>query len=107
MRRVRDLRVELHAVEPALVVGDDGVGRGVAGADGAESRRQGGDAVAVAHPDLLAPARLPSVLEQPARPGDVHEGAAELAVFGHIDLAAELRAHGLLPVADAQHRHAR
>ena len=37
---------------------------------------------------------------------DIEEGAAEFAVVAALDLAAELHAHGLLAVADAEHRHA-
>jgi hypothetical protein len=36
----------------------------------------------------------------------VDEGAAELPVRADLDPAAELRAQGLLAVADAEHRHA-
>ncbi len=37
---------------------------------------------------------------------DFHFGAAEFAVMAALDLAAELRRHRLLAVADAEHRHA-
>ena len=36
---------------------------------------------------------------------DIDEGAAELAMVGALDLAAELLADRLLAVADAEHRH--
>ena len=51
-RRVHDLRVELHAVEPARLVGDRRERRAL---ETATTRKPGGsrvDAVAVAHPDL-------------------------------------------------------
>ena len=63
MRRVDDLRVELHAVKAALVVGDGGEGRALAHTDSAETGRQARHAVAVAHPHLLAPAPLPHAAE--------------------------------------------
>ncbi len=40
------------------------------------------------------------------RVGDLDLGAAEFAVMPGLDLAAELLRHGLLAVADAEHRHA-
>jgi hypothetical protein len=61
----------------------------------------------VAHPHRVALALLPHALEQ-GRIGDHFDlGAAELAVMAALDLAAELGRHGLLAVADAEHRHAR
>ena len=70
-----------------------------------EAGRQLRDPVAVAHPDLLAVARLPDAVEQRRLGLDLDLGAAELAVVAGLDLAAELLRHGLLAVADAQHRH--
>ena len=106
LRRVHDLRVEHHAVVAALIVGADGEGGAVTDADDAKARRQTHDAVAVAHPHLLAITRLPQAIEQDAAARDLEEGAAELTVIGALHLAAELRAHRLLAVADAEHRHA-
>src|SRR5262249_53559385 len=54
LRRVHDLRVEHHAIEAPAIVGSGGEGRALAHRDRTESRRQRLDAVAVAHPDLLA-----------------------------------------------------
>ena len=48
----------------------------------------------------------PQPVEQRAVVGDVDEGAAEFAVVARLDRAAQLGAHGLLAIADAQHRHA-
>ena len=59
----------------------------------------------MAHPDLLAVARLPHAVEQGRARLDLDLGAAELAMVARLDLAAELLRHGLLAVADAQHRH--
>ena len=52
-------------------------------------------------------ARLPQAVEQRAVAGDLDEGAAELAMVGRRDPAAELLRHGLLAVADAEDRQAR
>ena len=50
------------------------------------------------------------VAQRPSNSGhvllDLDEGAAELAVVAALDLAAELDAHRLLAIADAEHRHA-
>ena len=75
-------------------------------AEHAEAGRQLGDAVAVAHPDRIFLALLPHAFEQRAVVGDLDLGAAEFAVMAALDLAAELLRHGLLAVADAEHRHA-
>ncbi len=106
VRRVHDLRVELHAVILALLVGDEGIGSVGGGRDDLETLGQRRDAVAVAHPDLMARAGGPEALEQLAILVDVEEGAAEFAVMAALDLAAELHAHRLLAVADAEHRQA-
>src|SRR6185437_5793315 len=63
-------------------------------------------AIAMAHPHLLARALLPKAREQRAILHDVEEGAAEFAMIRRRDLAAQLRAHRLLAIADAEHRHA-
>src|SRR5262249_55436194 len=74
--------------------------------DGAESLRQPGDTVAVAHPYRVALALAPHALEQRAILDDLDLGAAELAVMTALDLAAQLLRHRLLAVADAEHRNA-
>ena len=48
----------------------------------------------------------PDAVEQRAVLLDLEEGAAEFAVVPAFDLAAELDAHRLLAVADAEHRNA-
>ena len=68
--------------------------------------RQLGDAVAVAHPDRIALADLPDAFGERRRLRHLDLGAAEFAVMAGLDLAAELLRHGLLAVADAEHRHA-
>ena len=107
LRRVHHLGVELHAVEPARIVGDGRERRAGRDADRAEARRQLGHPVAVAHPHLRALAFFEHALEQRRLVDDLQLGAAELAGVPRFHLAAERRHHGLLAVADAEHRHAR
>ncbi len=106
VRRVHDLGMELHAVEAPLVVGDGGEGCALADAHHLESRGQLVDPVAMAHPHLLARALFPQAVEEIAIRGDFEKGAAEFAVIGGRDASPQLRAHGLLAIADAEHRHA-
>ena len=82
--RVHDLGVELHAVEAARVVGDHGDrARRRWWPTTLEALRQADDPVAVAHPHLVALARLPEAVEErAARSVTSSEGAAELAVLG-------------------------
>ncbi len=109
--RVRDLGMELHRIEAARRIGHRRDGAGVAARDRRESRRQRGDLVAMAHPDVeqavtlgIAPV-LDAVeeLRMPARP---HLRIAEFAHASGLDRAAQLRGHRLHAVADAEHRHA-
>ena len=105
-RRVRHLGVELHGVEPALLVGDGRERRALGHGHHLEAGGELGDAVAVAHPHGVGLALGPHALEQ-GRIGDhLQLGAAELAVVAALHPAAELRHHGLLAVADAEHRQA-
>ena len=60
----------------------------------------------MAHPDLLAGADLPYPVEQDAIVFYIDKGTPELAMVGGFDTPAKLVAHGLLAVADAQHRKA-
>ncbi len=105
-RRVHHLGVELHGVELARLVGDGRERRALRHADHLEARRQPRDAVAVAHPHRVLGALVPEALEQRGGAGDLQIGAAELAVVPALHAAAELRHHGLLAVADAEHRQA-
>ena len=104
--RVHDLGVEHQAVEAALLVGGDGIGRAFGACDDREAFGKLLDAVAMAHPDLVALAFGPQSVEQRRAAGDFDEGAAELAVVRGRDHAAKLVRHHLLAVADAEHRNA-
>jgi len=103
---VHDLGMELDAIVAAGLVGDGGEGRVRRGADHRKALGQRGHPVAMAHPDLVPLAVRPDPLEQRAAAFDADEGAAELAVMAALDRAAELGAHGLLAIADAEDRHA-
>ena len=99
--------MELRAVIAAFVVGDQREGGAVADRDDAEAGSEAGNAVAVAHPHLMPLADLPQSVEEHAGFGDGQEGAAEFAVTltvgaAGLDLTAELLAHHLLAVADAE-----
>ena len=106
VRGVHHLGMELHAVEAARLVGDGGERRVGRHADHREALRQRRDAVAVAHPHRVPLALAPHPLEQRGLGGHLDLGAAELAVVAALHAAAELGHHGLLAVADAEHRHA-
>ena len=95
--RVHDFGMEHQAVIAARLVGDQRVGRVLRSRDAREARRQAGDAVAMAHPDDVALARLPHALEQRARVADLDLGAAEFAVVAALDAAAELLGHAIWP----------
>ncbi len=103
---VHDLRMEHQPVKPTVVVSEHRergpLGRG----DDSEPRRQAGHAVAMTHPHLLTRAFAPNAIEQPAVTGDIDERAAEFAMVGGLGLAAQLRAHDHLAVADAEDRNA-
>ena len=107
---VDHLGVELGAVIVPRLVGDDRERRAVADRDDLEPRGEFGDLVAVAHPHLVPLADRPQPVEQGAILGHGQEGAAEFAaafaVAPPLDRAAELVAHHLLAVADAEDRQA-
>src|SRR3546814_3598846 len=71
-------RSEFRAIIAAFVIGDQREGRAVADRDDAKTGSESGDAVAVAHPHLMALADVPQPVEQHARLGNGQEGAAEL-----------------------------
>src|SRR5690606_14159762 len=96
--RVRHFRVELHAVIFAAVVRDRREGRTGGGADDLEAGRQRRHAVAMAHPDLVARARRPDVLEEGAVLLNFERRAAEFAMVAFLAAPAELRAHGLFAI---------
>ena len=98
-----DFRMELDAEEPPLLVayrGERAV-RGL-GAD-LEPAWDRGNAVAVAHPDYEL---VGQPLEELVARLDRHLGLAVFAPLARLDLAAELLAHELHAVADAENRNA-
>src|SRR5690606_10029547 len=101
-----DFRMELDSVEFPPLVCDCREGGACRGPDDLETGRQCRDAVAMAHPHLVARSLCPDTLKQRAILLDFQKGAAELAVVPGFHLAAELRAHGLLAITDAEHGNA-
>ena len=89
-----------------VLVGGDRIRRAFGARDDAEAFGQRLDPVAMAHPDLVLLARLPQPVEQRRLADDLDEGAAELALVGRRDPAAQLLGHRLLAVADGEDRHA-
>ena len=105
---VDHFRMELHAVEAAGFVRRDREGRAFAGGDHGKAGGQRIDLVAMAHPYLVPLARGPESLEKQRGALHLDEGTAEFAALAGGDHgAAELRAHGLLAVADAENGDAR
>lgn len=107
---VRYLGVELHGVEMARFVGHRRDRRRVIAADHLEARRQFGDLVAVAHPDIeqtmaLFVGPVLDVAEQRRVAARADLGITELPLARAFDLAAQLLCHGLHAIADAEHRH--
>jgi hypothetical protein len=103
--RVGHLRVELHRVELPALVAHHREGRVGRNRVGFEAVGELGDPVAVAHPDRVFFPHMPHALEERVLGQDLDLGAAEFRVVPALDLAAELHRHGLLAVADAEHRH--
>ncbi len=111
LARMRDFRVELHAVEAALLIGHRGDRAGLGGGHQLEARRHLGDFVAVAHPDLehavtFGRAQVLDAVEQPGMAARADLGRAELTHPPRLHATAQLLRHGLHAVADAQHRNA-
>ncbi|KFB72840.1 MAG: hypothetical protein AW09_001948 [Candidatus Accumulibacter phosphatis] len=109
---MRDFRMKLHCVESAFFVGHCRDRRRFVAADDLEARRQFGDLVTMAHPDVeecvaLGIAAILNALEQRAVAACAHFGIAEFASAGTLDLAAQLLGHALHAVADAQHGYAK
>ena len=101
VRRVHDLGVELHAVDPPPIVlqhGDRGV---LGGRRGGETRRRLGDGVEVAHPHVVHVRRV--VGQHLRRRRAPQLGPAVLAAHPPADGAAELLGDQLGAVADAEH----
>ena len=100
VRRVHDLGVELHAVQPARAIleGGDRRRRRAGGDLGPRGRRR--DGVAVAHPDRLLGREVVEELGL-AR---LELCLAELGCSRALDRAAEVARHELHPVADAERR---
>ncbi len=108
--RVRDLGVELHAVEAPRFVHHRCDRRRFVARHQRKSRRQGDDLVAVAHPHVekalpVRPGAILDAVEQAPMPARANRGVAEFSDQPVLDNTAQLRRHRLHPVTDAQHRH--
>ena len=101
---VHHFGVELGAVIFAFIIGNHRKGCAVGHCDNAETGGKPGNLVAMAHPHLVAFAHLPQTVEQHARLGHGQERAAEFARIAGLDHAAQLLAHHLLAITDAQDR---
>ena len=100
--RMDHLGMEHRGVVAARFVGGDCIGRVLRNRMNAETLRQTGHAVAVAHPHRITAARLPDAVEQGAWGEDLDLRAAELRGMAALHLAPELLAQGLLAVADGE-----
>ena len=92
VRRVNHLGMEHGRVVAALFVGRDRVRRVLRHGIDPKAFRQARDAIAVAHPHRIAPARLPHAVEQGAGFEDLDIRPAEFGRVPALDLAAELLA---------------
>ena len=108
---VGHFRVELHAVEALLFVGHNGERAGFGAGNGNEVRRDGGDFVAVAHPDVqhsvaVRAQRIFNAVDQRAIGLNFNLRVAKFTLIRGFNVAAQLHRHGLHTVADAKDRHA-
>ena len=107
VRRVHHLRVELHGVELAAPRPPP-TAKG-AFSDTASTSKPAGSLV-TRSPWLIQTGYFSPTCQTPWNSGlsvqDLDLGAAELGMMPALDLAAELRRHGLLAVADAEDRQA-
>ena len=108
--RVRHLRMELHAVEPALLVRHARQGRILRAGDDLESRRQRVNAIAMAHPHVeeglaVGIDLVLDVAQQGRMAAHAHLRVAEFACVRRRHPPAELCRHRLHAVADAEHGH--
>ena len=102
--RVNHFGMELHGIDAAFIIRDDRIGRTGAGGDGAEAGRQPRHLVAMAHPHLMAFARMPQPVKQRTAFGNINEGAPEFAAVPGQNLAAQLVHQRLLAITDAENR---
>ena len=96
--------VELGAVIFAFIIGDHGKWRAIGHRDNAKAGGKARDFVAVAHPHLVPVAQFPQPVKQHARLGHGQERASEFTRIARLDQSAELLAHHLLAITDAENR---
>ena len=99
--------MELHRIKVARDIRRHRKRRVGRGAINRKARRNPRDMVAVAHPDLFFAIGKPAVQDRQAVCGRGQEGAAKFCgAMAAFDQPAQLLHHGLLTIADPQHRHA-
>ena len=108
LQRVRDFGMELHTVKLPCLVGHSGNRRGGIVGDDLEATRQGGDFIAMAHPDIekcfaIGIGAILNIAQQRRMAAGAHFRIAELALGGIFYSTAQLRRHGLHAVANAQY----
>ena len=103
VRRVHHFGMELHAVDPAVVVLQHRHGGTRRGGCDRETLGHFGDAIEVAHPHVVL--RWCIVWQQRRRAGSGHPRTPVLALHATTDDSAELLADQLRSVADPEHRH--
>ena len=108
LERVGHFRMKLHGVEPTCLIRHSGNRRRCIITDDLEARRQLGDFVTVAHPDVeqAMPCVVRAILqalEQLRMATGTHFGITEFALVRALYLAAQLFGHRLHAIADTQH----
>ena len=112
LQGVGDFGMKLYAVVAARFVRHGGDGAGVGLGDDLKAGGQGGDLVAVAHPDFqqavaFRVAGVFNAVKQTAVTTGADAGVAKFAFVGGADFAAQLAGEGLHAVADAEDGHAK
>ena len=107
---VGHFRMELHAIEAFFFVRHNGKRAAFSAGNGYEVRRDRGDFVAVAHPDVeqrftFSGQGVFDTAHQRAIGNNFNLRIAELALIRAFYVAAQLHCHGLHTVANAKHRY--
>src|SRR5665213_3675939 len=99
---MHDFEMELHGIITPRHIADGRDRRMFGYREPRKALRQFRDCIAVAHPYRIAATLLPDAFKERAVGDDLDLGAAEFTVLARHDLAAQLRGHHLLAVADAE-----
>ena len=107
LARMGDFGMELHAVPVLVLVGHRGDRNAIGARGDDESRRGGGDMIAMAHPDVQTRRLARMIIEtmqQHIAGNHLDFGMTEFARIGGFGRTAELGGQGLHAVADAEDR---